>query len=232
MRYAIGIVNFNGDIFLEKQIQRIRKYLLLLPGDTLDILVADNSRTRGCSTCHGEKKNLNKSICDDYGMIYLPMNFDEGDNSAHHALALNYLYETYKQNFNYLLFLDHDLFPVDYSDILTSELQKTFIGLAQQKGETKYLHPAILRLNLDNLNGQSLDFLPSAHLDTGGKLADLINDENTSYLSISYVNYDDDFYEFIGGKFMHFIKGSNWNGNPNHKNRLNFLFKELERVSR
>ena len=231
MRYAAAIVQYNGDIFLEKQIERLRKYVTLNMGDTLDIIVADNSDPARCNECHGGKANKNAAICSNNGAIYMPMEFREGDNSTHHAMALNHIYHNYRSNFNGLLFLDHDIFPFNKTDILVNLPGHTFVGLAQEKGGAKYLHPALLGINLD-LMQQDLNFLPTGGLDTGGQLAPLINDGNTKWLSLQYRNEGNDtFYEIIGDEWMHFVKGSNWNGNPNHKKRLKYLFSELEKTS-
>ena len=39
-------------------------------------------------------------------------------------------------------------------------------------------------------------------------------------------------YEVVDSRWMHFVKGSNWNRANNHNDRINFLMKELKNISK
>lgn len=227
-RYAVVIINYNSPKYLAPQILRLRKYLKLNEGDSLDIIVGDNSR-------NGHAISRNQETCKKHGAIYKKYHFQEGDYSSHHALALNAVMEEYKGNFNAILFIDHDIFLFDYSDIFLRTKEKHFAGLAQTKIEKTYLHPGIMLVNLDITQEVAFDFLPCEHMDTGGRMADVIEQSNVEFLWIKYKEYSlngmVDFYEIVDNVWMHFIKGSNWNRNKNHTRRISYLTDELERIS-
>jgi hypothetical protein len=227
MRYAISIVNYNCHRFLENQIRSLRRNLLLDKGDTLDIIVGDNSRSM-------LSRYENQKTCEQNNAIYIRHHFNEGDNSSHHALALNQIVNQYKDNFNALLIIDHDIFPFKKSDILQRIFKKDFVGLAQNKIGRTYLHPGLMGINLDTVK-TDFDFLPCEGMDTGGKLCDILEKSNVEFLDLQYKYYTvegyEDFYEIIDNTWMHYVKGSNWNDNKNHSLRLEFLNKELERLS-
>jgi hypothetical protein len=195
----------------------------------MDIIVGDNSRSM-------LSRYENQKTCEQNNAIYIRHHFDEGDNSSHHALALNEIVNTYKANFNALLIIDHDLFPIGKSDILQRVVKRDFVGLAQNKIGKTYLHPGIMGINLDNLGMNDFDFIPCDGMDTGGRLADIVEKSNVEFLNIVYHDYEvgeyKDFYEVIDNSWMHYVKGSNWNGNKNHCVRLEFLNHELENISK
>lgn len=228
-RFGVVIVNYNSPKFLEPQIIRLRKYLKLNDGDTLDIIVADNSR-------RGSAIKLNKQTCEKLGAIYIKFHFDEGDYSSHHALALNEIVKQYRDNFNSLLLIDHDIFLFDYSDILLRAGDRRFIGLAQNKIGRTYLHPGLLLINLDAVQNIEFNFLPCDGMDTGGQMCDVVEKSKVEYLNVFYTEYETeglkDFYEVIDNTWMHFVKGSNWNKNKNHSIRIEYLTNELERISK
>lgn len=229
MRYAIAIVNYNCPRFLDPQIKRLRKYVRLNEGDTLDIIVGDNSRGK-------KARYKNQQTCERNSAIYLRFHFDEGDYSSHHALALNQIVNSYKNNFNSMLVIDHDIFPFEETDILHRGNNFDFMGLAQNKIGRVYLHPGIMVLNLDLVSKHEFNFLPCEGMDTGGRMADVIESSNIGFLGLEYVNYSVndivDFYEVIDKSWMHFVKGSNWNRNSNHLPRIAYLREELERKSK
>jgi hypothetical protein len=227
-RFAVAIVNYNCPKYLETQVLRLRKYIKLNEGDSLDIILGDNSRK-------GSAIKKNQEICKELGVIYKRFHFDEGDYSSHHALALNEILKSWKHNFNSLLLIDHDIFLFDYSDIFLRTRERDFAGLAQNKIGRTYLHPGLLLINLDKVSSVDFNFLPCEHMDTGGRMADQVEKSNVEFLNIRYINYSagaEDFYEVVDEKWMHFVKGSNWNKNKNHQERIDYLTKELENISK
>ncbi len=228
-RYAIGIINYNYSKYLLPQILSLRKYIQLNEGDTLDIIVGDNSRSEMAAS-------ENKYICKKQEATYVKYNFKEGDYSAHHALALNGLVNDYRGNFNSLLLIDHDVFLFDYSDIFLRTKEKDFAGLAQVKEGKVYLHPGMMFINLDRTQEVNFNFLPCPGMDTGGRMSDKYIGKELEFLGIRYENFDlngaQEGYEVIDNTWMHFVKGSNWNKSENHNERINYLMQELKNISR
>jgi len=210
----VGIVTYNCPHFLREQTDRIKKYL---KGD-YEIFVADNSNEE-----NGEKI---KNICHQNNLIYVKPEIEEKDYSGNHAYALNYIYTTYGQEYNNCVFFDHDIFLFKECNFFNELNEYSFIGLAQHKTieqeERIYLHPACIFIS--NKFKKKLDFRPTAGMDTGGRLYKMIEISNVKYLSLQY----EDDYEIIGDCFFHFIKGSNWNNNPKHNERIEKLFNILK----
>jgi hypothetical protein len=233
MKIFIGVVQFNKSCFLREQIARIHRYLLLAREDRLDITIADNS------SIHDERR-VNKSICDELGARYLNYDFHDGDPSMHHSMALNAMYQTSMEEENdFCFFIDHDTFMFAPSNLVYESREKHFAGLGQAKLGQMYMHPNCLLINNKFVPRQVVNLSPCAGMDTGGRLAEYIGTLKTSdinHLKFEYGDYTyegtNDIYEIIGSSFVHFIKGSNWNGNPKSKSREDTLFKELQKISK
>lgn len=233
MRIFIGIVQFNKSCFLREQINRIHRYLLLAKSDTLDITVADNSSIH-------EERRTNKAICNELNCRYMSYDFQEGDPSLHHSMALNALYQTSIEEQNdFSLFLDHDTFLFAPSNIVYGSLDKHFAGIGQAKIGKMYLHPNVCLINNKFVPRSVVDFSPCAGMDTGGRLSDYIStltNDKINHLKFEYgeFNYEsiNDTYEIINEQFMHFIKGSNWNGNKKGIERQLVLEQELQKISK
>jgi len=216
---------------LQEQVARIKRYLLLARADTLTISIADNS------TNEFDRKE-NKNICDDLFLSYIDCDFNEGDPSLHHSMALNELYKK-SIGYDFTLFLDHDTFMFNASNIIYDTRGKHFAGIGQAKLGKMYLHPNCLLINNKIVPADIVNLSPCEGMDTGGRLADYISGlkhDQINNISFEYGNYSydvvNDFYEIIGGSFMHFIKGSNWNGNSKHEERQAALLNELEKISK
>ncbi len=228
-RFAVGIINYNYSKYLTPQILRLRKYIRLNEGDTLDIIVGDNSRSELAAS-------ENKNICKKYSAIYIKYDFNEGDYSSHHALALNELVACFMGDYDSLLLLDHDIFLFDYSNIFLRTRDKDFAGLAQVKLNKTYLHPGIMLINSDLSKDIEFNFIPCAGMDTGGRMSDTYIGKEVEFLGVRYENFDlkgaQEGYEVIDNCWMHFVKGSNWNRSNNHNDRINYLMKELKNISK
>jgi hypothetical protein len=212
---AIIIVQFESPHLLARQLPAIARYI-----HGAQVYVYDNSRIHS-------NKVRNQAHCDSYGAHYRSVTSDEKDFSMNHSRALNYAFIDLRHGHDVLLFLDHDMFPIRETDILQQAEQHAFIGFKQCIKGTTYLHPALLAINTRRIN--YVDFAPCDGLDTGGRIAPLITDENTAY--ISYAKNEDLGYEILNGTFMHFVKGSNWTGASGHNERLKVLFDELDKIS-
>ena len=233
MKIFIGIVNYNRSCFLREQISRINRYLLRAKDDRVTIAVADNSR-------NSEDRKVNELICNELLAEYRPYNFDEGDPSLHHSLALNDLYaKGITEENDFCLFMDHDTFLFAPSNIIYDSREKHFSGIGQAKMGKMYLHPNALLINNKFVPREVVNMCPCAGMDTGGRLADYIGalrTEQINHLKFEYgeFNYEgvNDTYEIIGSSFMHFVKGSNWNRNPKGSQRETALMAELQKISK
>ena len=233
MKIFIGIVQFNKSCFLREQLVRIDRYLLRAKSDTINISIADNST-------NPEERRVNKLICDELGARYMDYKMNEGDPSAHHSMALNALYQTsIEEQYDFTFFLDHDTFLFAPCNIFYESLDKNFAGIGQAKIGKMYLHPNTLLINNKFVPREAVNLSPCAGMDTGGRLADYISGlrtEQINHLKFEYGDYQydviNDTYEIVSGCFMHFIKGSNWNGNKKGAQRQEALEKELQRISK
>lgn len=212
---AIIIVQFESPHLLRRQLPAIKEYL---PG--ADIFVYDNSRL----FCNQE---TNRGYCSSLpGVTYRSVMTDEKDFSLNHSRALNYAFIDLRHVYDVLLFLDHDVFPFAPCTILQQAEANSFVGFKQNVGNVTYLHPAVLAINTRLVN--HVDFSPQPGLDTGGRMAHLINDANTKY--IGYFKNEEIGYEILDSTFMHFVKGSNWTGDEGHKERLKTLFATYDNI--
>lgn len=233
MKIFIGIVQYNKSCFLREQIARINRYLLRANADRVTIYIADNSTDE-------EKRKVNELICKELGSFYLDCDFNEGDPSLHHSLALNMLHEKslFDEN-DFTLLLDHDTFMFAPSNIFYNSLDKHFAGIGQNKLGKVYMHPNCLLINNKYVPREAVNLSPCSGMDTGGRIADYIGTlktEQINWITFSYgdFNYEgvNDIYEILDGAFMHFVKGSNWNGNPKGNQRQESLLNELQKISK
>lgn len=233
MKIFIGIVQFNRSCFLREQINRINRYLLVARADVLSINIADNST-------NSEERRVNKLICDELGARYMDYRMTEGDPSLHHSMALNAMYQTSMEEQNdFTMMMDHDTFLFAPCNIIYGSIDKNFAGIGQAKIGKMYLHPNVCLINNKFVPRSVVDFRPCEGMDTGGRLADYVGTLRTdqiNHLKFEYgdFNYEgiNDTYEIINEQFMHFIKGSNWNGNKRGSERQSALEKELQKISK
>lgn len=233
MKIFIGIVQYNKSCFLREQIARINRYLLRAKEDIVTICIADNSRNT-------EERKVNELLCNELGLFYMDCEFDEGDPSLHHSLALNLLHQKsiFDEN-DFALFMDHDTFMFAPSNIVYNSIDKYFAGIGQNKIGKVYMHPNCLVINNKLVPPQVVNLSPCAGMDTGGRLADYIaslQNSQINWIAFGYgsVQYEggSDNYEVLDNAFMHFVKGSNWNGNPNADKRQFALLEELQKISK
>lgn len=227
---AVIIVVYNQAIYLQKQIDLFRKYLV----GEYDIIVADNSSDQLVS-------GIIANICEYNGVVYEKLDIGKHSPSVSHAKAIEYIQSQYYSSYSKIGFFDHDIFPVmqfTYEELLNSQ---PIAGVYQdrQNGAYKYMWPGCLIYDTRLVDLKSLKYMPctvnGVGLDTGGELYYyLLTLDNPSYLIEEHIKnpywkktpYD--FYSFIGSKFMHFINGSNWNNQKDNKERLETLFRILD----
>lgn len=213
IKAAILIVVYNTDSFIIKQIETIRRFCK----DSPDIIIIDNSTIQEVTdTLLYRIQNLD--------CIYHKTNASSGDPSLSHAFASNWAYWKYKDEYDYMMFMDHDLFSIKEFSIPEVLLGKKMAALGQTKPSGKtYLWPGALFIDNTQIDKELVDFSPNIPLglDTGGNLFELIDkygkeefvflneryEENMHYTKLHYNSYA----IIADGLFMHFINGSRWN---------------------
>jgi len=224
---GIITISFNNSKLIWYQIKCVKKYCI----DNYELIVVDNGN-------NNEESKIIKNICDENNIRLINTNITSNSPSNNHGLALNQIYKILKEEFDYLLFLDHDVFPIKPFSVTEILEDNMIAGQKQIRGNNEYLWPGLLFINKLNVD---LDFTPLGNLDTGGKLSKLVseNKEKIFFIEDNRIpidlelnnNHMHEFYQtFQNETFIHFIKSSNWcNVNEEIFNtRLNFLFNKLD----
>jgi len=215
-------VTFNSPQFLQTQIRLLRKYIK----NDFDIKIVDNSD----NSYHIESI---KFICLNEYISY-ETHYNPYTASTQHANSLNYMYNKYSKQYDYIVLLDHDIFLYDYLDFNDFNDNK-FVGIKQERNGMVYLWPGCLIINNLLYGKYDCNFLPINGTDTGGSLKDIINSEiqYVKFIEEKHIdsNFNGNYYTFyseIDNKWFHFINGSNWNNQENEEERINLLFDILE----
>lgn len=221
MRTAVVIIAFNDSRLIEKQLKLIDKFCVDCP----DIIIFDNSNFQ-CINAAFKSHHIYYNFMEGY---YL-------NPSDSHSLAANTAYKMFAPNYDKILFLDHDCFPIKEFSINKILNGSHVAGLGQQKSKT-YFWPGCVAFDVKKLNGFPVDFSTNQEygLDTGGnlfylfeKLGGVCFNEQcimNPYFTVPPYN----FYSTIhNGTFMHFTNASNWNKTPLNEQRIETLYKILE----
>jgi len=215
MKAAIIIVVYNTAEFIVKQVECIRRFCKENP----NIIIIDNSSKQEVSDAIVYRiQNLN--------CIYEKVTSHSGNPSLSHAFAANHAYHKYYLEYDYVMMLDHDAFPiVEFSMEKILEGGKLIAGMTQFRRSGKvYFWPGCLIIS-NALSPELIDFSPNEQygLDTGGNLYKAFEkfpkhnfvffDEHT-HENIHFKQLHHNKYTVIGKIFMHFIAGSNWNNLP------------------
>jgi hypothetical protein len=240
-KLGIVTVAFNNAKLLTYQIKTIIKYCK----DNYEFVVFDNS------TNLKESQKI-ENICIEYNITIIgnKHNLKNSFNpSESHGLALNYSYNKLKNKFDFLMFVDHELFPIKEFSALEIIGENIFAEVEQIRLNTRYFWPGLLILGKIN---KEIDFTPIPSLDTGGRLHSIINENFDKALrikckcvqidlppftkkrkwykfwlaKINVQKIDCEFDDFHDGTFMHFRKASNWSGENTEifNMRENYLF--------
>jgi hypothetical protein len=148
------------------------------------------------------------------------------DNSMHHGLAIDYIYQSHASGLS--VFLDFDIFPIAPYDFIASLANYNIAGHRQKRGGYNYLHPALIVYDKsklpDDLSFRPIHVFPNGndlYLDTGGALYTYIQ-ANPDL--VKYFDYECPIKQFEYGKpteymldierfdnaWLHFRAGSNW----------------------
>lgn len=222
---GVGIIivtyNISSEIFI-LQIQALRKFCT----DEFEVEVIDNSTDLDLA----EQIKYHAGLLE-VGYTKTFANSQNGSDS--HSFAANFSYQKFKNEFDYLFYIDHDVIPlVEFSVVEILKGGHVMAGIGQEKTK-KYFWPGCLMWRNSDIDKQLIDFTPCEGLDTGGslwKVIDKYGEDACMFFNESYHenNYfkDKDYgaYAMINNKmFMHFIGSSNWINLENHQERISSL---------
>jgi hypothetical protein len=226
---AIIITCYNESRFIKKQVDLIRRF----HNEQVDIIIVDNSTD---SETVDQIKYYNKEM----GCIYMKTNASSKNGSESHSFSLNLSYHIYKNDYKYIMYLDHDAFPTHEFSIKEMIGDNIITGMGQRKGEIEYFWPGCVMWNNEAIDRNLIDFSCSHDLglDTGGLLYRVIEaygKEKCPFLNEKHVqnpNFNKSMYDFYSeindGMFLHMVNGSNWNPSEGHDERINSLLNILE----
>jgi glycosyltransferase involved in cell wall biosynthesis len=219
---AIIVIAHNNAPFILHQIHMISTLCV----DDFDIVIVDNSSENNHdvkSLIHGVDPLLTKRIVyqcfpiDPHGYSGI----DTKNPSINHALACQAAWEHNKGDYSFVLFLDHDNFPIkkfSVKEMLSGFLMAGII----QGNQKKYLWMGCLAMNAICLKIHPVSFMVDSEygLDTGGKLytvierlgLDRVRSFDQEYTNAKYADGSSAIQsDFIYNKtFFHFVNGSNW----------------------
>jgi glycosyltransferase involved in cell wall biosynthesis len=220
-KVGIIIITYNQPDLLHRQLDCLQRFCK----DEYKVIVVDNStdvEARTAIKYHARKET------------YIRSKASGTNGSESHAFAANLSFAKYKDDFDYLFWLDHDCFPVAPFSVAEILKDKLAAGLLQAKHKT-YFWPGCFMV--DASKKMEIDFSVSLGLDTGGgtyKLLEGNSEESFVFFSEVYEQNpyfhksQYNFYSVIDDKFMHFIAASNWSNANDHQERLNSLYNILQ----
>lgn len=223
MTVGVVIVTFNTPSLIVPQLELLEKFCK----DDFSILVVDNSSDlEAAKAIEYHSRNHH----------YWKINTHEKDSSRSHAMACNMAYEALRQRFDYLLFLDHDNYPIKPFSVVEMLQNKPIGGLGQQKSKT-YFWPGFFMVKTSDF--KELDFSVADGLDTGGMLwksIEKVGAENCVFFGERHEQNSElqegkstyNFYSIIVDSFLHFVNGSNWAKSDNNEERINSLLNILK----
>jgi hypothetical protein len=220
---VVIVYNISSEIFL-LQMAAIKKFCK----DDYVVEVIDNSDNAEIS----EHIRYHSSIL---GLNYTKTFAGGKGSSDSHSWASNFAYQKVKNNFENLMFLDHDCLPlVEFSVIDTLKGGHVAAGIGQEKTK-KYFWPGLFMLANAAVDKDIVDFGTNSEfgLDTGGNLYKIIEkygEEACIFFNESYhqnpdfISKDLGFYAMLKDEsFLHCIGGSNWMNKEDHQRRISSL---------
>ncbi len=220
-KVAIIIITYNQPDLLPRQLDCLKRFCK----DDYRVIVIDNSTNLDARTSikyHSQKHT------------YLRVRASANNGSESHAFAANFSWLKFKDDFDFIFWLDHDCFPFADFSVVETLGGKVAAGLLQEKAKT-YFWPGCLMVDRQQVG--EVDFSVSPGLDTGGgtyKILETAGLENYVQLSEAYEQNpyfnksQYNFYSVIDERFMHFIAAGNWSNTNDNEERINSLFNVLQ----
>lgn len=226
----LATIAFNRPRLISEQIRLLERYL----HDPFRLIVFDTSTDMGASAeIH--------FACEDKGVEIVRLSTHKHHEALNEAVSC-------VANAPYFGFLDHDIFPIRATRLISLIDGAGFYGVGQRHPATGhlYLWPGFCFFSREWINGRSLDFsgLRDGDMrndgDTGSCLWPLFADEDWKKLyrvehSYEPIRRPDAFglqswgFERLGD-WIHFSNASNWKSIPDPEERDRLLFGLLEKV--
>jgi hypothetical protein len=220
VEHLVLSVAFNNPELIELQAQALKRFV----SEKHSFVVIDNSSDE-------EQSIRLEALGDAYGFSYVkaPRNpFSWVDPSVSHSLALDWAWQRVVRKVKpvAVLFLDHDVFPID-----TVSLQKflgrfSAVGYKRQSvgSDSWLLWPGLLMLRFSVASHHKISFMPRRDTDSGGSLQwtlySKLRNEDLGFLPREDVVFDRNSPKYgdgSGGEFhifddrwLHLVDGSGW----------------------
>lgn len=229
---GIVIITYNVPSLITRQIELINRFCK----DEFEIIIIDNSTSQ--QAANSIKYHALQSKC-----RYIRTKATSHNGSESHAFAANFSYQTLRGEFDFMFYMDHDLFPVKEFSVKNILEIKMFAGIPQEKSKT-YFWPGCFMIDNRSIDQSIVDFSVSNKLglDTGGNLYKLIEEYGVLYceffdeVHVQNPDFNKSFYNFYSlinnGMFLHMINGSNWNNASDNEERINSLLNILETITK
>jgi len=220
--FDVVSVAFNNEMVIDYQVSLFKKYLM----DNFGYTVIDNSSDL-------DKQRRIRRVCVKHGVNYIlpPRNPFHGElGSGSHGVVLNWSFKHFvtPRKPDFFGFIDHDVFPISETSILSNLSSSQIYGRIETKGDKWYLWPGFCFFAFPLLLAKKIDFMPEPGLDTGGKnwkpLYSKLDKNTIPNLTPKYVslrpgeNKQSDGYERMGA-WIHTINASQWVHSPD-KNQI------------
>lgn len=237
----IFIFAFNRTDLLQKQIDCLKKYLV----GQYDINLVYDYREDN----YGDEF---ESICLRNNIKFHRHNSKPGNNpSGYHGDSIDWVYNNFLEDGDYVMFLDHDMFIINHFDLKTRLSEYDIIGHKQSRGDFVYFWPGLLMFNYSKIKHIPITFVPcvvgTEILDSGGGTYPLYKDKNIKinffdqeypdlYKNLNLKEYAVNsgfvFELFDNSTFLHSHNASHWhnNYNVNDENKTKILFMMLDDI--
>jgi len=219
----IVVYNISSEIFILQE-AALRKFCK----DDFTIEVIDNSTNL-------EMAEHIRYHAEQLGINYIKTFANSQNGSDSHTWAANFAYQRFKDDFQYMLFIDHDCIPVrEFSvvEILSGGHVMAGVGQGAKK---KYMWAGMVMIANERIDKNIVDFSTNSiyNLDTGGNLylvVEKYGEENCIFFNEAY--HQNQYYNGVAynhyamlnnGMFMHFVNSSVWNPVENNEARINGL---------
>lgn len=226
-KIAFLIVGYNTPLFIEQQAKCIKRFC---KDDKYDILLVDNSNTEAFRIKLQEQ-------CDNIGVKYFKVESDivkpkSLDTSGDHAFALRYSFNKFKDEYDYIFFLDHDVFPIKQFSIteflkLNTDNKLLAAGLLQGRDKNFFWAGCFL-LNMRDVDLRLIgDFSPnySLGLDTNGDTHKLLG----FYGSDKFCFFTEEF--ITNNRFLDIIQEKNNEMRRTTGSEVNDPYKEYQLIA-
>lgn len=162
-------IAFDNDDVIKQQIILINRYC-----ETEYIfLVIDNSTTEEMREKMFRLCSLNYNQNVRYCAMPSDNPYSGNSPSKSHGMALTWCWYNIVRkipDIRYLLFLDHDIFPLKSFSIKTILSGQDFYGIKEVEGDIWYIWPGYLAFDMKALKNKKLNFMPWKSGDTGSAL--------------------------------------------------------------